>query len=73
MSGLPEYEHVIYGTARATIELPAGRVEVSQITNPDEFATDRVITPAEYEQLRSLLRQMTDCLAYQSDPRGLVK
>lgn len=73
MSGLAEYTHVTYGTARAVIKLPAGPIEISHVTSPDEFATDREITQAEYESIRECLRQMVDCALMSSNCRGLVR
>lgn len=76
MSGLAEYTHETYGTARATIDLPAGRVEITHVTNPDEFATDREITQDEYDQIRGVLgawRQLLDSALMASNPRGLVR
>lgn len=71
MSGA-EYTHETYGTARATLELPAGRIEISHIESPDVFATDREITQPEYEKIRGCLRQMVDSALMSSSPRGLV-
>jgi hypothetical protein len=66
MSGLPEYTHEVYGTGCATINLPSGPIQVSLITSPAEFATDREITQAEYEQIRDFLREMFDNSMYAS-------
>ena len=60
MSDLVEYTHRTYGTARATINLPSGPIEIWSITSPDEFATDREITQSEYDQIRSCFQRMLD-------------
>jgi hypothetical protein len=73
MSGLTEYRYETYGTARAILELPAGRVEVWQVASLDEFATDREITQAEYDSIRRCLQKMHDSVLMSSNPRGLVK
>jgi len=73
MSDLAEYTHETYGTARATIKLPAGRVEVSNIISPGEFATDREITDAEYHQIRRVLQEVYDCAVFSSNPGFLLK
>jgi hypothetical protein len=69
---MTEYVHETHGTARATIKLPSGPIEILAVTSPDEFATDREITQAEYETIRGCLRQMVDCALMASNPRGLV-
>jgi hypothetical protein len=70
---MSKYVREVYGTARAVLDLPAGRVEISRVTSPGEFATDREITQAEYDSIRECLRQMVDCALMSSSPSGLVK
>ena len=65
MSGVAEYTHETYGTARMTLKLPSGPIEIMAITSPDEFATDREITQPEYDQIRGVLRQMIDNMSMQ--------
>lgn len=76
MSGLAEYTYETYGTGHAVIELRSGPVEISHITSPDVFATDREITQAEYDQIRGALgdfRQLLDSTLLASHPLALVK
>lgn len=66
-------EHETYDTGYAVLELPAGRIEITHISSPESFATDRKITQAEYDSISECLRQMLDCAAISSNTRGLVK
>ncbi len=73
MSGLADYTHETYGTARVTLKLPSGPIEIVAITSPDEFATDREITQPEYDQIRDCLRQMVDCALMASSPEDRAR
>lgn len=67
------YTYVNYGTARGIFELPAGPVEIFAVKSPTEFATDRVITQAEYEQIRDFLQEITDCALLSSSPEDRAR
>jgi hypothetical protein len=68
-----EYTHVIYSTARVVLKLPSGPVEISHVTKPGDFATDREITQAEYDSIRECLRQMHDCALMWSSTSFLAR